>query len=385
MTRSFTFLARASVLAALVLALPACDSTDGGDDGGVDPGGLFTQAAASKGTWNYVGIPGAKCRDGSATGIGVRLQEGATNTMIYLEGGGACFNAATCGANPSSFGAAEFAATAPALTTGIFNSADASNAVGTWNAIYVPYCTGDVHNGSAAGQTLRDAPELGPQQFVGHQNIVKALDLLRPFLGAQGKVLLTGSSAGGFGTLLNFPTVDEHFSSSQTYLLDDSGPIFFADNVLSPPLSAGLTLTFGFPQTLPASNLYGNDQLQNIYSYLSTAYPDSRFALASHLEDSTIRFFFGFGINPASPQTAISGDAYAAGLRDVRAQLPSNWGTYFATGADHTFLRFPDRYSGSSAGVSLNAYVAALVNGTVSDVDPTPARPAPFSGVLAAR
>ncbi len=380
----FSLLARASVLAALVLALPACDSTDGGD-GGSDPGGLFTQAAANKGTWNYVAIPGNKCRDGSPTGIGVRLQEGATNTMIYLEGGGACFNAATCSGNPSRFGSAEFAArvagsaTSAGLNEGIF-STDASNAVGRWNQVYVPYCTGDVHSGSAADATISGVA--GTQQFVGHQNIVASLDLLRPYLGAQGKVLLTGASAGGFGTLLNFPTVDEHFSSSQTYLLDDSGPIFFADNVLSPQLAQGLTLVFNLPGTLRAPELYGTDGLQNIYTYLGRTYPDTRFALVSHLEDATIRGFFSFGQAPNDP---ITGDEYAAGLRDIRAQLPSNWGTYFATGADHTFIALGERYTGTSAGVALNTYVGALVNGSVSNVDPAPTRPAPLSGVLAAR
>lgn len=139
MTRSFSLFARASVLAALVLALPACDSTEEVPTG-PDPGGLFTQAAASKGTWNYVAIPGAKCRDGSATGIGVRLQEGATNTMVYLEGGGACFSPGTCAANRASFGASDFASrvaggtqTDPvSLNEGIF-STDASNPVGRWN------------------------------------------------------------------------------------------------------------------------------------------------------------------------------------------------------------------------------------------------------------
>ena len=374
-----------SMLAALIVALPACDSGTDGPDPGPDPNGLFAQAAANKGTWTFVDIPGAQCRDGSATGIGLRLQEGATNTMVYLEGGGACFSAETCGINPSHFGSSEFAArvaggteaSPTSLNEGIFNSTDASNPVGRWNQVYVPYCTGDVHSGSNPGGSPPDVTE--PQQYVGHANIVKALDLLAPYLGTQNKALLTGASAGGFGTLLNFPTFDEHFSASQTYLLDDSGPIFFADNVLSPPLQAGLVGLFRFDLTYPGGlSVYGTDGLAGIYSLLAQNYPDSKFALLSHLEDGTIRFFFGAG---QAPGDEITGDEYAAGLRDISTRLPDSWGTYYAAGDAHTFIGVESRYTGASAGVALNTYVGNLVNGSVSDVDPAPT----FSGVLAAR
>ena len=364
---SLRALPRLGLLLALVVALPACDSND--QNGGVDPTGAFTEAAANKGTWKFVSVPGAICRDGSPTGFGVRLQEGATNTMIYLEGGGACFNSVTCAGNPSTFGAAEFTARTATLNQGIF-STDASNPVGTWNQVYVPYCTGDVHGGSAPNASVDGVA--GTQRFVGHENIVKDLALIAPYFGDPDKVLLAGASAGGFGTLLNFPAVDQAFSDSQTYLLDDSGPIFFADDVLSPQLAAGFSLLYNFSVSLPASTLYQPDGLQNIYSYLATTYPDSKFALSSHLEDQTIRFFFGFG---QADQT-ITGAEYAAGLRDVRSKLPSQWGTYYASGAAHTFIGGSE-YTGTSAGVALNTYVGNLVNGSVSNVDPGAAtRPA---------
>lgn len=385
MTRSFTFLARAGVLAALVLALPACDSgTDEPTTGGVDPTGAFTAAAANKGAWAYIPVGGAKCRDGSDTGFGIRLQRGATNTMIYLEGGGACFDPLTCApaANPSRFGAAEFSATAQTRLTGGIFSTDTSNPVGTWNQVYVPYCTGDIHGGTEPNGAVTGVA--GTQQFVGHLNIEKDMRLLGPYLGDQGKVLLVGLSAGGFGSLLNFPTVDSTFSASKTYLLDDSGPILFDDAVLSPLLSGALIGLYRADRALPVPGILQPDGLQNIYAYLATTFPDSRFALASHLEDATIRGFFGF--NPATGQRfAISGEAYAAALRDTRSRLPSQWGTYFASGDAHTFVATPALYTGTSAGVALNAYVGNLVNGRVSNVDPVPARPAPLSGVLAAR
>src|SRR4051794_1571358 len=50
-------------------------------------------------TWTWIPIPEAKCRDGSSTGIGVRMHPGATQLAIYMEGGGACFHDASCAIN----------------------------------------------------------------------------------------------------------------------------------------------------------------------------------------------------------------------------------------------------------------------------------------------
>jgi hypothetical protein len=223
-----------AVLGGLLLALSACDSGSS-----IDEDGPLAEAVANIGQWTFLDVEGSMCRDGSATGIGVRLQEDADDLMIYLEGGGACFNGVTCQSNPSSFSEANFNARVAGLNGGIFNTRD-DNPVGDWNMVYVPYCTGDGHGGSVPNALVggpTDPFGLGPQQFVGHGNIERALRLLQDGVGDDpGKVLLTGASAGGFGTLVNFPAVADAFDGSDPYLLDDSGPIFFQDNVLSPQL-----------------------------------------------------------------------------------------------------------------------------------------------------
>ncbi len=348
-------------LSASLFTLPACDSVDDIIDG------PLAEAAANPGTWYFIETEGATCRDGSATGFGVRLQEGTNDLMIYLEGGGACFNEATCSGNPSSFGAAEFNALAAQRgNAGIF-SITSANPVGDWNMVYVPYCTGDVHGGTNPDATVLQAPNLGPQQFVGAVNIDLYLDILKPALGDPDKVLLTGASAGGFGSLVNFPQVADRFNRSDLTLLDDSGPIFFADDVLSPQLGGGFIQQFGFEATLPAATvLFQPDGLQNIYSYLDGAYPDATFGLASHTEDQTIRYFFGFG----QPDGTITGPEFAAGLTDIRSMLPDSWGTYYASGAAHTFIGADATYFGTSAGVALNDWTRSLLDGDPQDVGP---------------
>lgn len=358
-----------ALLCCCALTFAACDSSE--DDDPIDPGdGLLDEAQANPGDWFFVQPVGMECRDGSATGFGIRFQEGADNLVIYLEGGGACFNEATCATNPSSFSAADFTALeAQRGNVGIFNTG-AENPVGDWNAIYVPYCTGDVHGGSNPSQFVPGLPSA--QAFVGHMNVERVLDLVEPVVGDPTKVLLTGASAGGFGTLVNFAQVADRFDASQSYLVNDSGPIFFADDVLSPALAAGFNTLYRLEDSLPsdAAPLFEADGLQGIYDYYDARYPSATFGLSSYLEDGIIRDFFGFG----QADMDITGEEFAAGLEDVRAMQPESWGTYYAEGDAHTFLGSPDRYFGSVNGTVYADWLGDIIDGEATDVAPAPTR-----------
>src|SRR5512140_2809298 len=122
---------------------PAAQSDAGGDDGGtVDTGtdaGVDSADAADPSvapitgvtpqTWTWVPIAGAICRDGTPTGIAVNVNPGATKTVLYLEGGGACFNDFTCVRNPQTFGSAEFDTWNGKGHVGLLDRTDAANAV----------------------------------------------------------------------------------------------------------------------------------------------------------------------------------------------------------------------------------------------------------------
>src|SRR6476469_4355384 len=71
-----------------VLALAACGGSD-------QPSGHPPVLGTTPKQWTYVPIDGSQCIDGSPTGIGVNLGTSG-DLVIYLEGGGACFNSGTC-------------------------------------------------------------------------------------------------------------------------------------------------------------------------------------------------------------------------------------------------------------------------------------------------
>lgn len=325
--------------------------------------------------WTWVDIPGAKCRDGSPTGIGVRLNPASDKVFIYLEGGGACFNGTTCaislaGFNSNAFGA--WAATVGKL--GIFDTHPSSNPVRDWNAVYVPYCTGDVHVGSVSNKSVPGGPS--GQEFVGYENINLYLKRLVPTFSHASQVLLTGVSAGGFGAAFNYDRVASAFCPTPVVLLDDSGPPM-ADPYLAPCLQKQWRDLWDIDQTLPPSctGCTGPDGggIVNYATYLSARWPDSRMGLISSTHDSVISTFFGFGHDSCGIPLPLSGAKYAAGLADLRdtyLATSGHWSTYYVNSISHTYLIGPAFYTTKVGSTPLTSWVKGLIAGQVSNVAP---------------
>jgi hypothetical protein len=345
-------------------------------------------------TWKFVPVEGAKCRDGTPTGNGVSINPNSKNLMIYLEGGGACFNSLTCGANASSFsesgfdpcvGAGSGSCAALSLAgggSGVFNRSDTHNPVADWNFVYVPFCTGDVHAGNKTNVTVPGVS--GKQQFVGYANMTRYLARLVPTFPAVTKVLLTGVSAGGFGAAANYVQTAKAFGSVPVYELDDSGPPM-EDPYVPKCLQQQWSQLWGFDKTILAD--CGSDCPEPTnYSldatiHVAKMYPKIPFGLVEDTDDMVITFFYGYGANncaAASFPTALTGSMFTAGLLDSRMKLAAypNIGGFIFVGSEHTTLgggNFDTRTAGGGDAATVNLYdwVATLVNsGTVSNVGP---------------
>lgn len=327
------------------------------------------------GAWTWVEVPDAKCRNGSPAGFGVRLNPNSDKLYIYLEGGGACFNGLSCNLNPSSYGELSFSGWANGGGQGgIFDPDEPSNPVRDWNAIYVPYCTGDVHAGDA---TDADVPGFGSpqdQQFVGYRNIGLFLDRIVPTFSGVSKVLLTGSSAGGFGAAYNYDRVAQAFCPRPVMLVDDSGPPM-SDEYLTPCLQKRWRDLWGIDGTLPATcpGCSGPDGggIVNYAAYLADRYPNARLGLVSTEQDDVIRLFYGFGENDCgnidgAVPISMSGQKFSEGLVELRDNHLSSsgaWATYYAPGSTHTFLGGGGYTSSKVEDVLLTEWITTLLDG----------------------
>ena len=330
---------------------------------------------AVPGAWTWIDFPESRCRNDTTTGIGVRY--GSSDKLaIFFEGGGACFNSATCLLNDgfSNFGDFQFGAWKLGIGAGgIFNHKNADNPVADWNFIYVPYCTGDVHAGD---KTDAGVPGVfGAQQFVGYRNVAHYLERLVPTFADASHVLVTGQSAGGFGAAFNFDRIADAWPKAQVTLLDDAGPPF-ADNYLAPCLQQDWRDLWNLDNTIPfdCDDCFGpaGGGISNLALYLADKHPGQRLALISSLQDTVIRTFFGYGMNVCEGGI-MTGDMFEAGLMDFRDQIlgdnPS-WASFLISGSNHTLIGGPAFFTTTVQGTRIVDWLADLLDGQTSHIHP---------------
>lgn len=328
------------------------------------------------GSWMWVPFPASRCRDGSETGIGVRYGTG-DGLVVFFEGGGACFNLATCLLNDAfrDFGALKFDAWKLGLGQGgIFDPDDADNPVADWSVVYVPYCTGDVHAGDREDVGIDGV--FGAQQFVGYRNVGHYLERIVPTFADVGQVLVTGQSAGGFGAAFNYDRIAGAFPGARVTLLDDSGPPM-RDMYLAPCLQAEWRSLWNLDATLPldCDECFSDDGggISNLALYLGDKHPDQRLALVSSLEDAVIRTFFGYGQNDCQGGV-MTGAEFEAGLLDLRAHVFTDddptWGSFLLPGIGHTVVGGPGYFTAEVQGVRLVDWLQDLLLGQAAHLAP---------------
>ena len=344
-----------------VLLAAAC-----GSDGGIG-GGPPTLGTTPK-EWEYVPIPGTQCMNGTPTGIGVNLGTSG-ELVLYMEGGGACFNDDTCGhvAHPSGWGADQFGVNIGPYNIGIFDRIDDANPFRDATFVFIPYCTGDVHAGSKPDG-------MGGRKFVGYGNVGLDLDYLVPKSTDVKRVILAGSSAGGFGALMNYERTQTAFGATPVHLIDDSGPPL-ADAYLAPCLQKmfrdAWNLDAALPESCTACRQADGGGLQNALGFLSAAHPDRRMAIITSTRDGVIRSFFGYGYPDCvagAQGLPMPEDVYATGIADMRDRAvasTANFRVYSKDSGDHVWLLYgPDTVSPRSdgSGEHLSNWLAEMLD-----------------------
>jgi len=317
-------------------------------------------------TWQYFEIPGTKCIDGTPAGFSVNYNPASTKLLVYLEGGGACFNGYcdslfSRGPNQPSSG-------------GIFDRANAANPVSDWSWVYVPYCSGDVYAGDA--ETMLGGKM---RQFHGYANITAFLERWVPSFPAD-KVVLSGSSAGGFGASVNFAQAQRAFGTTPVVLLDDSGPPL-SEAVFPPCLQTLWRTVWGFDKTLLAecgSDCSNPDKfISDTFEHMRREFPTMHGGVFSSVADQTIRAFAGYGwaggYNVCGEiPTAVTATVYQQGLDELRTRLSSGagMGTYYIAGSTHTILRSSSFYTTTVGSTTVPQWISTTISGETAQVGP---------------
>jgi hypothetical protein len=147
--------------------------------------------------------------------------------------------------------------------------------------VFVPYCTGDVHTGTAiANYTVNGAPK--PTYHYGGRNLDLFLKRLALTFTGLDRVWFLGVSAGGFGSFLNQDFVARAFNGIRVDVIDDSGPAI--DNkVLGVP-------TQWAPQVPPSCTTCFT--ASSIFAFDRKTYPETRYGLLTYQTDTELPKYY---------------------------------------------------------------------------------------------
>jgi len=258
------------------------------------------------GLWQTIELAsetGASCLDGSTYKFQVLRRARTSNIAFVFQGGGFCWNKQGCRTaktlltpfthfdqaleeiirrvNPFSF---------PANPSFILPEHRIKTQ--DWNIVYLPYCSQDLF----IGNSVIDDNENEKRHYKGLQNATSVVTWVKNNWQKPGQMLITGSSAGGFGAILNYMSFRELLQPQKSYLLNDSGVITnitsqaLEDNY-NDPIKNNLKIfnpdkVFTYFEN--NSESFERKNLSSIYKVLSEKYPDDRLALSAFKNDAIV-------------------------------------------------------------------------------------------------
>lgn len=156
----------------------------------------------------------AQCNDGTPAGYYVRRSNTSSVWIVYLEGGGMCWDADSCAGRRQSEVSSRTWAQSLVLNTGLLAE--------DVNLVFVRYCTSDMYTGrrAASNKTYRGF------SFLGSRVVPAVVNAMRDELRGASQVVFSGSSAGGVGVFTNAEWMRENWASvspAPLRMLPDAG------------------------------------------------------------------------------------------------------------------------------------------------------------------
>lgn len=163
------------------------------------------------GQWYNIAPEGAMASDGSEW-HGIFRKGSENKVIVYFFGGGVSIDEYTS-ARPELFYTARTENQDFIATWGIGSQKD-ENPFKDWTMIVLPYSTGDFHCGTGSVECTDDNGNTKTVYHNGYNNYSLLMDMVLPYVGEPDTLLITGFSAGGFGTSLLADDVIDRFPTA---------------------------------------------------------------------------------------------------------------------------------------------------------------------------
>lgn len=324
---------------------------------------LYAQGSSDTGGWKEI-KPGGNttCARGDEFSF-FYFPTDSDYLVIDFMGGGACWNSETCSKDSATFtDTVEYVRNAQRRgLQGIYDHTKTENPVKNWNHVVIPYCTGDLHWGSNDTAYRGKGGKDFTIHHRGAENVKAVLDWVGKTYSQPKKILVTGCSAGSYGSIYWTPHIKEMYQDATVMQLGDAGAGVitkeFTKNTF-PIWKPSLSGPAWIPPLDPKVSDWSNLTIPNFYRIISSHYPEVQFAQYNSAFDATQTFFYEImGGDP--------GEWSAKMMSSVEEILQSteNFSSYIAPGEEHCIIPYDYFYTTTTQGVTFKDWFADYIAG----------------------
>lgn len=365
----------ASIPACCFLLLAACSGDDddddagdtgddNGDDNGVDAGTEPDAATGLQEGWNEIKPGGdTTCARGSEYAYFVR--KGSVNKVVIdFIGGGACWDAITC-----SVADAIFQDTVDSVRerieggepTGFYDDQNPANPFKDWYHVVIPYCTGDVHWGDSVTTYNEGQENAITINHKGAVNSRAVLDWVYGNFADPEQIMVTGCSAGSYGSALWSAYVMQHYPDSEVFQFGDSGAGVITQQFFEDSFPSWNTVA-SFPTFIPALDPGQVDvqalQLPDLYVGIADFFPDRWLSQYNTIRDENQYFYYqAMGGGAITEWSAMM----LASIDEIESRA-ENFSAFIAPGEQHCILPYDNFYTVEADGVKLTDWLGQMLS-----------------------
>jgi Pectinacetylesterase len=304
-------------------------------------------------TWEQVTAPSnCMCSDGSPYSYWIHKAD-PHKVVFFLEGGGACLDALTCTIGSPAYRSSLGREDDPNGFSGIFDFGDARNPLAGYSFVFAPYCTGDVHLGTASHQY---SPEL-TVQHKGSINATTALGALAAQFPDATQLFVTGESAGSVPAPMYAGMAHDLLPNSEITVLADGSGAYPDDPTVNAKVGALWGTAAAIPPWPENAGLTAADWgAPSLFVQAAKHDPQIIFGRHDYAHDFVQQIFSSLLGFPATDVLSAI-DANGTQIKQGGVDLHS----YIAPGQGHTVLSRPGFYTETVEGVRLVDWVSDLV------------------------
>lgn len=290
------------------------------------------------------------------------VKRGSVNKLVvYYQGGGACWENLTCGIPVCKNGADPLSDDPDNASSGFANLDDPDNPFKDWNAVFVTYCTCDVHYGDIDQVYSGIFPDVAVSHR-GFENAKVVEKFAREHFLNPETIFVTGSSAGAYGALYHGPLLHDAWPASRFSVLGDAGNGVITQDFLENEFS-NWNFAANLPDDIPGvlESITNGEGTVGYVEAVADFFPETKWAHYTTSYDGGSggqTGFYNVMLNESNPLAGLTWWEASCQFNEVMidqaaetfTRVPDNYRFYIGAGSRHTMYGNDKVYTDQSGG-----------------------------------